>query len=461
MKKINNSNNGFTLSELLIVVAIIAVLVAISIPVFTKLLEKSRESTDLANVRGAYAELMSDVIVGDGESSGSTYYDPTLGTYSAEVSLKQTQYDWQSELPITIGGVISTDTTHWVGAPGANGTCKITYNKDNGVTFIWSGEAASSAGSNGLLSSFFGSSLTSGSSSNSADNSAVTISYLGTSQSRLGSSWSAAGTAGLMSIGAASTNASASRVTLTMTPIALSNGAEVTITSEDGYQTGYFLVKYDAEKGGYVKVTDSGWKKGTVSFTVNGDGYYLVTNTKKDSGNLTVAEAESNVSLSIANNNAYSTDGMTEKTIVEQGAQLVTTRGLMNSTTSKTGGTVHETYKTTEVVDGSGKKTTVTVTDENGNPVVNTNYTSRGYASLQVTEGQILSMTGSSDYNYAYYFVNDDNTVLFDSGWLGYEIGTSIVIPQDCKLLVQVIQKTGKVTETSLTTALENVNIYE
>ena len=35
--------NGFTLAELLIVVAIIAVLVAISIPIFTSQLEKARE----------------------------------------------------------------------------------------------------------------------------------------------------------------------------------------------------------------------------------------------------------------------------------------------------------------------------------------------------------------------------------------------------------------------------------
>ena len=52
MKK---NNKGFTLAELLIVVAIIAVLVAIAIPVFTTQLEKSREATDLANVRSAYA----------------------------------------------------------------------------------------------------------------------------------------------------------------------------------------------------------------------------------------------------------------------------------------------------------------------------------------------------------------------------------------------------------------------
>ncbi len=54
MKKINKK--GFTLAELLIVVAIIAVLVAIAIPVFNAQLEKARENTDIANLRSAYGE---------------------------------------------------------------------------------------------------------------------------------------------------------------------------------------------------------------------------------------------------------------------------------------------------------------------------------------------------------------------------------------------------------------------
>ncbi len=75
-KKLNKK--GFTLAELLIVVAIIAVLVAISIPIFTSQLEKSREATDLANIRAAYAEVSAEVLTGDNV------------TYFKKVSINQT-----------------------------------------------------------------------------------------------------------------------------------------------------------------------------------------------------------------------------------------------------------------------------------------------------------------------------------------------------------------------------------
>ena len=73
MKK--NNNKGFTLAELLIVVAIIAVLTAIAIPVFTTQLEKSREAADLANIRSAYAEAMAAAVAGEQADVGNVEVD--------------------------------------------------------------------------------------------------------------------------------------------------------------------------------------------------------------------------------------------------------------------------------------------------------------------------------------------------------------------------------------------------
>ncbi len=70
MKKMNKK--GFTLAELLIVVAIIAVLVAVAIPVFNAQLEKSRQATDLANIRSSYAEAMATYLL-DGSGVGTAY----------------------------------------------------------------------------------------------------------------------------------------------------------------------------------------------------------------------------------------------------------------------------------------------------------------------------------------------------------------------------------------------------
>ncbi len=53
MKKTNKK--GFTLAELLIVIAIIAILIAIAIPAFGGALDNARIQTDHANMRSAYA----------------------------------------------------------------------------------------------------------------------------------------------------------------------------------------------------------------------------------------------------------------------------------------------------------------------------------------------------------------------------------------------------------------------
>lgn len=84
MKEKLKRRGGFTLAELLIVVAIIAVLVAIAIPVFSSELEKAREAVDAANIRAAYAEIMVKAVE-----------DPTQ-SYTQDVKLKQMEEGWQN-----------------------------------------------------------------------------------------------------------------------------------------------------------------------------------------------------------------------------------------------------------------------------------------------------------------------------------------------------------------------------
>lgn len=79
LKKVRGDKKGFTLAELLVVVAIIGILVAISIPVFTAQLTKARLATNQANMRAAKAAAVA-AYLSDGEEGEVVYnYDITSG----------------------------------------------------------------------------------------------------------------------------------------------------------------------------------------------------------------------------------------------------------------------------------------------------------------------------------------------------------------------------------------------
>ena len=128
-KKSKESVQGFTLVELIIIVAILGVLLVILAPAYTKYIERSRESTDLANAKSAYNELMMNV--------AEKEEDPEPISFK----LKQKHPGWQSPLPITVGSASfdGTNTDNWVGTPGRNGSCVVSYNKNLGVIFTWIG----------------------------------------------------------------------------------------------------------------------------------------------------------------------------------------------------------------------------------------------------------------------------------------------------------------------------------
>ncbi len=111
-----STKKGFTLAELLIVIAIIAILIAIMFPVFGAQIDKARAAAELANVRAAYSEEVADSMLGDGN-------DITAPVSSATVNLatlaKAMQY---TDTTVTYN---PTDLTITVTYNGYSGSFKI------------------------------------------------------------------------------------------------------------------------------------------------------------------------------------------------------------------------------------------------------------------------------------------------------------------------------------------------
>ena len=109
-KKLNKK--GFTLMEMLIVVAIIAILVAIAIPTFTGALDRAKASADAANIRAGYATLQANamldpttytdgsyILQGDGTVKKSTDTGAATNAYKCQAKSDKLGAD------VNIGGV--------------------------------------------------------------------------------------------------------------------------------------------------------------------------------------------------------------------------------------------------------------------------------------------------------------------------------------------------------------------
>ena len=101
-------------------------LVAIAIPVFTTQLEKSRESTDIANVRSAYAGIVTDYLADTASYS----------TLSATVSAQQKQTGWQTSEHSLVGMSGSNEYSIDIPSEGAKagGSWELTINESGVVS---------------------------------------------------------------------------------------------------------------------------------------------------------------------------------------------------------------------------------------------------------------------------------------------------------------------------------------
>ena len=121
MKKIRSSKKGFTLAELLIVVAIIGVLVGISIPIFTTQLQKSRLATNQANARAAKAAAVAEYLAMDNPAAMTYNYDVgtgKAGTTAATNSVGSSKLDISNWTTTDMG---SDTYDYWTISVDANG----------------------------------------------------------------------------------------------------------------------------------------------------------------------------------------------------------------------------------------------------------------------------------------------------------------------------------------------------
>ena len=134
--KNDNKNKGFTLAELLIVVAIIGVLVAVSIPIFNSQLEKAKQATDLSNMRSAKAAAVAEWLTNSASSEQEYVYDAGAGRVYLKGETIPAGYG-RSSTPVTSFSTVMTGAS---GTPNENGTANyitVKIDMDGNVQLLW------------------------------------------------------------------------------------------------------------------------------------------------------------------------------------------------------------------------------------------------------------------------------------------------------------------------------------
>lgn len=134
MKKMKKQG-GFTLVEMLIVVAIIAILIAISIPLVNNALEKARDATDDANYRDALG-LGNIILLTETDPDGEYYYcvDSSDGVSGKLFNTTESSNGFKLYESQCASG--SDSSTHGKTGTYANAHIKVTITKADDVPVV-------------------------------------------------------------------------------------------------------------------------------------------------------------------------------------------------------------------------------------------------------------------------------------------------------------------------------------
>lgn len=94
MKKNNKNRKGFTIVELVIVIAVIAILAAVMIPTFSTVVEKANASAALQEATNAYKEAYALALADDGK------IDSTDNAETANVN--GFKFEWTNATTVTV-----------------------------------------------------------------------------------------------------------------------------------------------------------------------------------------------------------------------------------------------------------------------------------------------------------------------------------------------------------------------
>ena len=117
------TNKGFSLVELIIVIAIMAVLVGVLAPQFLKYVEQSRRSTDIQNAENIKTAVLADIADGKitGSSAGAAFSD-----YTASPAANTVVASTITTAPLVQGNLGSLHGTKFTVVYNAtNGTCSV------------------------------------------------------------------------------------------------------------------------------------------------------------------------------------------------------------------------------------------------------------------------------------------------------------------------------------------------